>query len=171
MSKEPKRERCSWFTCRNGCTHNRPDLQIIPEEKKGEECCGLCGSTKTCKQTPNCRHHLDDFSTPTPHQPEDWKLKFRRDFVCDVSPEEHAFVGMYNEDDNKFEFWNAYKIESFIQNLIQQVREEELKRVEKIIEGMQEELDESLYNWDGYPSSGQQAKEVIEIIINNLHSK
>ena len=40
--------------------------------------------------------------------------KFREKFVCDTDPDEHPFVAFYDEEDNKFEFWNAYKIEKFL---------------------------------------------------------
>ena len=63
--------------------------------------------------------------------------KFDEKFVCDTDSEEHPFVGFYNEGDNKFEFWNAYKIKSFILQDRQEAynigRQSGLEEVENVI--------------------------------------
>lgn len=49
--------------------------------------------------------------------------EFEKEFVCDTDPEEFPFVAHYNEEENKFEFWNAYKIKDFITKALTSYRQ------------------------------------------------
>jgi hypothetical protein len=37
-----------------------------------------------------------------------------------------------------------------------------------VVAGMEQSIDEKLYNWDGYPKSDKQAKEVVENVIEAI---
>ncbi len=70
-NQEPTREcpKCNremmkainWYVCRH-CWHKVSCHSIKPLVE--EECCGLCGSRKICKENPPCLHHQDIFDTP-----------------------------------------------------------------------------------------------------------
>jgi hypothetical protein len=100
----------------------------------------------------------------------DWKRAFTEKFVVETNPEEHPFVAFYNEEENKFEFWNAYKVEDFISSLLYLQKKELVEKIKglklsgvfqsKELQRLSDELGENEYieTWN----------ELIESIISKV---
>ncbi len=55
-----------------------------------------------------------------------------------------------------------------MQDLASYIKSETLKEVEGKIRALKNTIEEDLYNWDAYPNSGEQAKEVVETVLQAL---
>ena len=71
------------------------------------------------------------------HNIEEAKKRFIKDFVWNMTTDDHDVVAHYDEEDRDLEFWNAYKLEAFLEQELTSIytlaqEEERREMVEKI---------------------------------------
>ena len=100
---------------------------------------------------------------PELNKQESWEEEFDERFVVDTDPTEFPFVGMYDKDSYKFEFWRADKIKDFIRSQRQLARKELLEELKK---RMPEEALDGIGGWNQPFANGFNSyrSDVLEII-------
>lgn len=105
------------------------------DQEKKCTCEEITNSDRFCHHYDGKSCHVKDagYPCPPPPQYEEWEKEFDKQFVWNMTPDDHDVVAHYNEEDRELEFWNAYKIKFFISSLLQEEKEKTMQWVREKI--------------------------------------
>lgn len=94
----------------------------------------------------------------------DWKKEFNKKCL------QHIDDGglMKTHEIGEYPVLDLKLLENHISNLLAQAEQRKTREIVEMIKDMEEEIYNKLYDWDAYPSSDKQAKEIIKMIIKKI---